>query len=380
MAYNPVTDFLALWRNNAGVVTKTQMPGLDFVVSALARAGFITLAVSATPPVVNQSTTAWLQAAVPSHSGEGVMWLWDAAATAYVAATPALLFKMLEAAAGDSGVSWWTSTGGPPLNTVGVDGDFAIQLDEPGGIFGPKFGGAWPVAAVPGSVNEVTSIALDNTFGNTPGQLIYRDVAVWAALPIGPTDAVLNVDGGLPVWDALTSLLDTIFGSVQGSILFRDAAAWDALPPGVANQILATGGPGANPAWAPRTAEFISGTVMVFHQTDAPVGWTKDVTINDYGLRVTNGTVGITPGVAFSTVFAQTAVGNTTIGIPTMPPHFHSEVVPSTPVGLQGGGTYPTGNIGAAGSNTGSTGGGGAHTHSVTLNLAYVDIIIASKD
>jgi hypothetical protein len=42
MVYNPATDFLGLWRASGGNVSKMEMPGLDFVISALARAGVIT--------------------------------------------------------------------------------------------------------------------------------------------------------------------------------------------------------------------------------------------------------------------------------------------------------------------------------------------------
>lgn len=90
MGYNPTTDFLALLRNTGGGVRTEQMPGLDFVVSAMARMGFITLSVSATAPVINQATTVWFQPAVPSWTGEGILYLWNAGAAAYQIATPAL--------------------------------------------------------------------------------------------------------------------------------------------------------------------------------------------------------------------------------------------------------------------------------------------------
>lgn len=378
MVYNPATDFLGLWRNIAGQVSKLEMPGLDYAIAALARAGVITLSVSATAPVVSQSTTAWLQAAVPSYSAEGVLRLWDPVAAAYAAATPALFFRMLQTATGQNGVSWWTSAGGPPLNTVGNNGDFAIQTDEPGGIYGPKAAGVWPVTPIPGTTDTIGSTQLDLTFGNTPGQVIYRGPAVWQALAIGAANALLSSTGAAPQWKGLSASLDTIFGNVRGSLLYRDAALWAVLGPGVANQILATGGPGANPAWAPRTAEFPSGTIMLFRQTLAPTGWTKSVVLNDYGLRVTSGAVGTTPGTPFSTVFAQTSVGNTTLSTPQIPAHTHT-----VPLQVAGKATTDvTGNnsITTANTTSSSQGGGGAHTHSVSLSLSYADVIIASKD
>jgi hypothetical protein len=385
MVYDPTKDFLALWRNIAGVVSKTEMPGLDYVVAALARAGVVNLAVSATAPVVSQSTTAWLKAAVPSYSAEGQLFLWDKVTTVYLAATPALFLQLLEASAGENGASWWTSVGGAPLNTVGNNGDFAIRTDEPGGIYGPKAAGAWPATPIPGTTDVIGSAQLDLTFGTTPGQIIYRGATVWQSLPIGAVDTVLTSLGGLPAWDALSALLDVVFGSAQGSLLYRDAAVWNDLAPGTAGQVLSTNGPAANPAWAARTAEFSTGTNLVFYQAAAPTGWTKQTLVNDYGLRVTSGAGGVsTPGSAFSTVFAQTAVGNTTLSTATMPSHTHvmdnaaQYLFVGSGLGVGGGGAFGISNPGLA--TIQPSGVGGAHTHSVNLTLAYVDVIIASKN
>lgn len=90
MSYNPITDFLALLRTTAGGVRSERMPGLDFVVSALARAGMITLYVGQTEPVVNQAATAWFVPASPSWVAEGVLFLWNVDAGKYQVATPAL--------------------------------------------------------------------------------------------------------------------------------------------------------------------------------------------------------------------------------------------------------------------------------------------------
>ena len=97
MSYTPNTDFIALWRNQSGGAAKAEMPGLDFVVTALARAGLITLATSSTAPTSSQPTTMWLQPSNPSYSAEGILYLWDATSTSYKVATPALFAKYLVA-------------------------------------------------------------------------------------------------------------------------------------------------------------------------------------------------------------------------------------------------------------------------------------------
>ena len=378
MVYNPATDFLAIWRNIAGQVSKVEMPGLDYVIAALARAGLFTLSVSATAPVANQNTTAWLETAVPSNSAEGTLFLWDAVAAAYAPATATLFLQLLEASAGQTGVSWFATTGGQPINTVGNNGDFAIRTDEPGGIYGPKALGAWPAAPIPGTTDVIGSEQLDLTFGTAEGTFIVRGPAVWQAFDIGAPNSLLVSNGSLPAWEALSSLFDAVFGNTQGALLYRDAALWEILAPGTANQVLSTGGAGANPAWSPRTAEFPSGTVMLFQQTAAPTGWTKQTALNDYGLRVTSGAVGVTAGTAFSTVFAQTAVGNTTITTTTMPSHTHTSPAPGVTISVVSAVGAAVSQPGA--STTGSTGGDGAHAHSINLTLAYVDVIIASKN
>lgn len=378
MAYNPATDFLGLWRASGGNVAKLEMPVLDVIVAALARAGVINVTVSATAPVANQSTTAWLKAAVPSYSAEGALFLWDKVTTAYLAATPALFLQFLEATAGENGVSWWTSTGGAPLNTVGNNGDFAIRTDTPNGIYGPKAAGAWPASPIPGTADVVTSASLDNTFGTAPGDLIYRGAMLWAALAIGAPNNMLVSVGGLPAWAGLSALMDTVFGNTQGSILYRDAGVWNDLGPGTAGQVLASGGPAANPLWSPRTAEFPSGTVMIFQQTAAPTGWVKQTALNDYGLRVTNGAVGTVAGSPFSTVFAQSAVAGHALSIAEMPAHTHGYQLPiNGPQKPNSGGTAPL--DGFVSANTDPIGGGGTHTHSVNLTLSYTDVIIAAK-
>jgi hypothetical protein len=380
MSYNPATDFLGLWRNIAGQVSKLEMPGLDYVVAALARAGLFTLSVSATAPVANQSTTAWLQAAVPTWSAEGVLQLWNPALAAYAPATAALFLDLLQASAGQNGTSWWTSVGGPPLNTVGNNGDFAVRTDAPNGIYGPKAAGAWPANPIPGTADVLTSTSLDNTFGAVEGQLIYRGPTLWQALGIGAANTILTPAAGIPSWEGLSALLDAVFGAAQGDLLYRDAALWEALAPGAAGLVLTSGGPGADPSWQAAPSVFPSGTTMLFQQTAAPVGWTKQTVLNDYGLRVVSGAVGTTPGTAFSTVFAQTAVGNTTLALSQIPAHSHGSVLNpaavSAAAGLSGSVPPEYGNPGL----TDSQGGGGAHTHSVSLALAYVDCIIAVKN
>lgn len=95
MSYTPTTDFLALLRNTGSGERVASVPGLDYVVSALARAGLVTLSVSQTAPTSNQSATAWFKPASSSWAGEGQLFLWNSAAGDYELATPALWGTLL---------------------------------------------------------------------------------------------------------------------------------------------------------------------------------------------------------------------------------------------------------------------------------------------
>ncbi len=151
------------------------------------------------------------------------------------------------------------------------------------------------------------------------------------------------------------------------------------------------------------TPPFASGTLMLFQQTAAPTGWTKQSTHNDKALRVVTGTASSGGTNAFSTVQAQTATGSYTLATADIPAHSHSVTDPGHPhdvkfnVGntfaVTGGSTAVT-TITAAGGQTGSqagisnttsitianAGGGGSHSHTLTMDIQFVDLIIASKD
>lgn len=123
-----------------------------------------------------------------------------------------------------------------------------------------------------------------------------------------------------------------------------------------------------------------SGTLMLFQQTSAPTGWTKQTTHNDKTLRVVSGTASSGGSNAFSTVMAQTVVGNHTLTIAEMPSHSH----PITTTDISCGGVSDAAHSGVGTStftdNTQTTGGGGAHNHTITMNIQYVDLIIAQKN
>lgn len=143
--------------------------------------------------------------------------------------------------------------------------------------------------------------------------------------------------------------------------------------------------------------EIPTGTLMLFQQTAAPTGWTKQTTHNDKALRVVSGTASSGGTSSFTTVFAnQTptintsglSAGATTLSTAQMPSHNHSYTRYSYVDNAMPTSGSPAW-IGTFGTTTGNTGGGGSHSHSLTgsatsseivLDVQYVDLIIASKN
>ena len=152
-----------------------------------------------------------------------------------------------------------------------------------------------------------------------------------------------------------------------------------------------------------------SGTRMLFQQTTAPTGWTKDANPGyNHSLRVTGGAAGYGGSLAFTAVFADRgiagvtnsvaaggSVGDTTLSTAQMPWHQHAFVEIGGNGGSGSGEAYKDGpyrlrtysrvtdgaglSLAHGHSFTGS-----AHSHSVSASLnmsvAYVDVIIAQKD
>lgn len=155
---------------------------------------------------------------------------------------------------------------------------------------------------------------------------------------------------------------------------------------------------GATGSQAPRATDvknhtFPTGTKMLFIQTAAPTGWTKDTTHNNKALRVVSGAAGSGGTVAFTTAFASTAVagsvGSTVLTEAQMPSHNHviNTVWSDGGVNIDGGMFAKVNGANQVNSprTVANTGGSAGHNHSFTgtaidLAVQYVDTIIATKD
>lgn len=174
---------------------------------------------------------------------------------------------------------------------------------------------------------------------------------------------------------------------------------------GSAGQVIVSDG--TNSSWGSVSGDgFVSGTLMLFQQTTAPTGWTKQTTHDNKALRVVSGTCVNGGTTAFTSVFTSRTPAGTnsggsvsahTLSISEIPSHTHqvSEYNAVSPYG-----NTPYSGVSVLWTNTNNTyglalysfgaGGGGAHSHGFinpTFNgtamdfaVQYVDLIIASKN
>lgn len=218
-----------------------------------------------------------------------------------------------------------------------------------------------------------------------------------------------SISAGTTTGTALVSTGDTtgeldlkINGTTQAVRINTSGAIGVGTSPsyGSSGQVLTSAGSAAAPTWA-APAGFPTGTVMLFAQTSAPTGWTKNTSTGDNSaLRVVTGTASTGGSVAFTTAFAsQTPAGSidtsglsagaTTLSTTQMPSHNHTVTGAASGGVVNSGGCFTTAS--ATTVTTSNTGGGGSHTHSVSgsatftgtaINLAvqYIDVIRATKD
>jgi len=269
---------------------------------------------------------------------------------------------------------------------------------------------------------DITSTLIDiNGNVEISGTATTTGVHTFTAVPVFPNNTVESADiqadaitGAKIADDAINSehytdgSIDTahiadnqvtlakMAGGTDGNIISYDASGDPvAIATGSDGQVLTSTGAGSPPAFEAVPGEFASGTDMVFHQTSAPTGWTKNTTaaLNDGALRTTTGTVGTGGTVAFETAFASQAVagsngntGATTLSIAQIPAHTHTSQLPTANGAAGNSSGSPVTDVIAVA--TSSTGGGGSHLHggstfsgtAIDLNVKFYDVIIAAKD
>jgi len=264
-----------------------------------------------------------------------------------------------------------------------------------------------------------------------------RDIASTAVLDADLGSTVQAYDADTAKYDdATANFTGTLQGSGSNVVVASDigSTVQAYITPGTSGNVLTSNGS----AWtSAAAAAFDAGTRLMFAQTAAPTGWTKDtVNYNEHSLRVTTGAASTGGTVDFTTAFASQAingsignttaggsignttaggsVGSTTLTTSTIPSHRHTriqaggvlEVGENTPfntaycrsIHYRGGNDFTaspfmTNYTGSSGSHNHSFSGtahnhsfsGTAHNHSfsgtaVDLAVQYVDVIIATKN
>jgi hypothetical protein len=205
--------------------------------------------------------------------------------------------------------------------------------------------------------------------------------------------------GNVAIGDvAPTEKLHVVGGvRITGAIKDKDNSA------GSSGQVLSSTGTQID--WINSTdTGFPSGTTMLFHNDNAPTGWTKKTASNwnNRALRMVTGSVGTGGSNDFTTAFVSSrntsggSVSNHTLTTAQIPSHRHwvsrarrddnnfSQWNTNTQeFGLYSdAGSYSASDQNhSVGRNTAYTGGGSGHNHG-TMNFAvrYLDVIICSKD
>lgn len=273
--------------------------------------------------------------------------------------------------------------------------------------------GLTPSTATSGAVTVAGTLAVANggtgaTTSTGSGSVVLATSPTLVTPALGtPSSGTLTNCTGLPVAGGGTGRAShTAYAVICGGTT-TTTAQQSIASVGTAGQVLTSNGAGALPTFQDAGGGFASGTVMLFAQTAAPTGWTKNTTQNDNSaLRLVTGTASTGGSVAFTTAFAsQTPTGSvtissvsgsagaTTLTTPQIPSHTHTYSGSNTNTSGQSGigSGYATQNQSL---NTGSTGGDGSHTHpfsftsgaatfagnAINLAVNYVDVIRASKD
>ena len=206
---------------------------------------------------------------------------------------------------------------------------------------------------------------------------------------VNGASATLNVDS------LGAKTIATVYGTAVGAGLLRAGAVYVFTYDSTDDKWIVNGNPNDG---------FPSGTKLLFRQTAAPVGWTKDTTYTDAALRVTSGTISqqATGGKEFSTLFASRPLTEA-----NLPSHTHSWSGTTSSDGAHTHTfTYSHDSISATDTpnvvktiaqsglpNSVTTSSSGAHTHTVSgttgavgsssalaFDVNFVDAIIATRD
>ncbi len=291
-----------------------------------------------------------------------------------------------------------TSTG--TLTSVNSSGNITAPnvVANTGAFYGSGVG----LTNIPGA--SVTGTVANATYAASAGSVFSATIAGTVTTGAQPNISSLGTLTSLNVLNKVTA------GQLQGDGGNISNIRGANVSGTVASASFATNAANATYATTAGTVASIpSGTKMLFAQTSAPTGWTKQTSSDNAALRVVSGSAGTGGSVNFTSAFTAQSVGGTVSGTvggtalteDQMPTHRHlSGVIDDSPNTIFNQGAQGSSYVGPNGPDannndsyyagwTNYVGGSQTHTHSfsgdfsgTSINLAvkYVDVIIATKD
>ncbi len=179
----------------------------------------------------------------------------------------------------------------------------AAQLPNPSAS---TLGGIKSLAAVTSKwINQISTSGVPSA--TQPNFTDLAGSASLAQLPSIGNNAILsNISGGssAPLANSLSAVIDSAIGNTQGDILYRNSAVWTVLAPGTNGQVLSSGGAAASPSW---TTVSGTGTVTSVATNNGLTG----------GPITASGTIGLAT-IATGNVLAYTG-GGTGVPVATTP-------------------------------------------------------------
>lgn len=208
-----------------------------------------------------------------------------------------------------------------PNSTTTLVGRDTIDTLTNKSIDAGQLTGTLAASQFPAMTGNVTSTA--GSLATTIANNVVTNAMQANTMPAGTIKSNVTAGTAGPSDNTLTAVLDKGLSTTQGSVAYRNASQWTTLSPGTNGQLLATGGPSANPSWITASG---TGTVTSVATAGLATG----------GTITSAGTVTVT---AATKTDQQTGTSTTTVVTPAQQ-QSHDSAAKAWGVITQSAGTY----------------------------------------